>query len=38
MTLGTPALVALVGCSLLSGGALVLGAVLAWFYRNRPEL
>lgn len=38
MTIGTPALVALVGCALLSGGLLVLGACLVWFYRNRPRL
>lgn len=36
MTIGTPALIALVGGAMCAGGLLALGACLIWLVRHNP--
>lgn len=36
MTIGTPALVGLIGAAMCAGGVLVVGAMAVWLIRNNP--
>lgn len=37
MTIGTPALVALIGGAMCAGGLLVIGVCVIWLIRNNPS-